>query len=255
MVALRSAAFMRSIGSSLPSKNISSNSSSCSAIASTSSLTPLHRDFFEFAFDVRRRRDRTEVVGVDDLLHREQIDDAEELVFRADRHLNRNRARAEALANFVDDVEEVRAHAVHLVDEDDARNFVLVGLAPDGLRLRLHGGNRIEQRDETVEHAQRAFDFDREVDVARRIDNVDTGIAPRRRGCGGRDRDAAFLFLDHPVHRRRTVVHFADLVHAAGVKQNALGAGGFSRIDVRGNTDVPSPLERILSCSHVLLLV
>ena len=43
------------------------------------------------------------VVGVDDLLHREEIDDAQELVFGADRHLNRDGARAEALANLVDD--------------------------------------------------------------------------------------------------------------------------------------------------------
>ena len=33
---------------------------------------------------------------------------------------------------FADAVEEVGAHAVHLVDEDDARDFVLIGLAPDG---------------------------------------------------------------------------------------------------------------------------
>ena len=76
-------------------------------------------------------------------------------------------------------VEEVGAHAVHLVDEDDARDFVLVGLAPDGLGLRLHRGDRVEQRDQAVEHAQRALDLDREVHVARRIDDVDTRVAPR----------------------------------------------------------------------------
>src|SRR2546430_8906447 len=32
---------------------------------------------------------------------------------------------------------EVRAHAVHFVHEDDARDVVAVGLAPDGLGLRL----------------------------------------------------------------------------------------------------------------------
>ena len=45
-----------------------------------------------------------------------------------------------------------------------------------------------------------------------------------RRGRGRGDRDAALLLLDHPVHRRGAVVHLAHLVHAPGVKQNALGA-------------------------------
>ena len=62
---------------------------------------------------------------------------------------------------------EVRADAVHLVDEGDARDAVLVGLAPDGLGLRLDAGDGVEQRDRAVEHAQRALDLDGEVDVAR----------------------------------------------------------------------------------------
>ena len=68
---------------------------------------------------------------------------------------------------------EVGADAVHLVGEDQARNLVAVGLAPHGLGLRLDAGDGIEQRDRAVEHAQRALDFDGEVDVARRVDDVD----------------------------------------------------------------------------------
>ena len=41
---------------------------------------------------------------------------------------------------------EVRADAVHLVDEADARHAVLVGLAPHRLRLRLDAGDRVEHR-------------------------------------------------------------------------------------------------------------
>ena len=42
------------------------------------------------------------------------------------------------------DVIEVRAHAVHLVDETNARNAILVGLAPHRFRLRLHAGDGVE---------------------------------------------------------------------------------------------------------------
>ena len=65
------------------------------------------------------------------------------------------------------------AGAVHLVDEADARHAVLVGLTPDRLRLRLDTGDGIEHDDAAVEHAQRALHLDGEVDVTRRVDDVD----------------------------------------------------------------------------------
>ncbi len=213
-------------------------------------LAPLHRELAQLAVDVFLRHRRSEVVGVDDLLHREEVDDALELVLGADRHLNRHRARAEPLANLFDDVEEVGADAVHLVDEDDARNLILVRLAPNRLGLRLHRGNRIEERDQAVEHAQRALDLDREVHVARRVDDVDARVAPGRRGRGRGDRDAALLLLNHPVHRRGAVVHLAHLVHASGEEQDAFGTGRLAGVDVRRNADIPRAFERIFPYSH-----
>jgi hypothetical protein len=55
--------------------------------------------------------------------------------------------------------------AVHLVDERETRHLVLVGLAPDGFGLRLHTADRAIDHARAVEHAHRALDFDREVDV------------------------------------------------------------------------------------------
>jgi hypothetical protein len=59
--------------------------------------------------------------------------------------------RAEAVDHRLHAAREVRADAVHLVDVRDARDLVLVGLAPDGLRLRLDAGDGVEQRDGAVE--------------------------------------------------------------------------------------------------------
>jgi hypothetical protein len=84
--------------------------------------------------------------------------------------------------DLVEGAFEVRADAIHLVDEADARHAVLVGLTPDGFRLRLDAGDRVEHRDRAVEHAQRPFDFCREVDVAWRVDDVDPVIAPETGG-------------------------------------------------------------------------
>ena len=73
----------------------------------------------------------------------------------------------QARHDHVDAAVELRADAVELVDEADARDVVPVGLAPDGLGLRLDAGDAVEHGDGAVEHAQRALDLDGEVDVAR----------------------------------------------------------------------------------------
>ena len=53
----------------------------------------------------------------------------------------------EALADLVEDVGEVGADDVHLVDEDQARHVVLVGLPPDRFRLGLDALLGVEDDD------------------------------------------------------------------------------------------------------------
>ena len=50
---------------------------------------------------------------------------------------------------------------------------VALHLPVDGDRLALHALARVEHEDRAVEHAQRALHLDGEVDVARRVDDVD----------------------------------------------------------------------------------
>ena len=85
----------------------------------------------------------------------------------------------ELLAQLLADAERVRARAVELVDERDARHLVAAHLAVDGDRLRLHAGDAAQHQDRAVEHAQRALDLDGEVDVARGVDDVDVVPWPR----------------------------------------------------------------------------
>src|SRR6185503_9884103 len=145
-----------------------------------------------------------------------------ELVFGADRQLNRDRVAFELAGNLRERFLEVRADAVHLVDEADPRHTVLVGLAPHGFRLRLDARDRIEHGDRAVEHAQRALDFNGEVDVAGRVDDVDAMVAPEARRRGGGDGDAALLLLLHPVHHGGAFVDFADLVRNTRIEENSL---------------------------------
>ncbi len=64
-------------------------------------------------------------------------------------------------------------HAVKFIDKTNARHFIIVRIAPVRFRLRFDAGDAVEDDDRAVENAQRALHFDREVDVARRVDQVD----------------------------------------------------------------------------------
>jgi len=130
----------------------------------------------------------------------------------------------------------------------EPRHVVLVRLAPHGLGLWFYAGHGVEHGDGAVEHTQRTFDLDGEVDVARRVDDVDLTIAPLGRRRGGRDRDAALLFLHHVVHDRGALVDLTDLVRAAGVVEDAFGRGRLARVDVGHDPDVAGLLERECTC-------
>ena len=92
-----------------------------------------------------------------------------------------NGVGAEALLHGAHGEVEVRADLVHLVDEADARDVVLVGLPPDLLGLRLDAFLAVEHGDGTVEHPQVALHLDGEVDVPGGVDDVDLVVVPERR--------------------------------------------------------------------------
>ena len=190
------------------------------------------------------------LVMPDQRLHLDDVDDALEFGFGADRPGDDHRAGAQAVDHHVDAALEVGAGAVHLVDEADARHVILVGLAPDGFGLGLDAGDGVEHGDRAVQHAHGTFHFDGEVDMAGRVDDVDAVVFPEagRRGRG--DGDAAFLFLLHEVHGGGAVMDFADLVALAGVIENALGRRRLAGIDMRGNADIAIHVERG-GASHV----
>src|SRR5204863_95283 len=135
------------------------------------------------------------------------------------------------------------------------RPLVLVGLPPHGFRLRLHAADRAVDHACAIEHAHRALDLDREVDVARRVDDVDPVLGmvvvhpfPETGGRGRRDRDAALALLLHPVHDGRAVVHFAYLVRDARVEKDAFGGRGLAGINVGTDADVAIPVDGRRTC-------
>ena len=154
--------------------------------------------------------------------------------------------------DLVNHRKKVRAGAVHLVYEADARDIVFGGLVPDCLGLRFHAADRAEEPDCAVQDAQRALDLHSEVHVAGSVDDVDHVLVPDAgRGCA-LDGDAALTLLRHEIHRCRAIVRLTQLVSAPCIIENTLRAGRFSRIDMRHNTNVADFVQRhcaIHSCS------
>jgi len=104
---------------------------------------------------------------------------------------------------------EVASDAVHLVDEDELGHAELVGLFPDSLALSLHAVDAIDDDDCSVEDAERAFDFEVEVDVSGRVDEVELVAFPVEGDAGRADGDASLAFFLHVVHDGVAVVHLS----------------------------------------------
>jgi hypothetical protein len=183
-------------------------------------------------------------VAPDERPHLEQVDDAGVVALGTDGELHDCSRRREAILDAVERLEEVRAQAVHLVDEADARDAVLVGLAPHGLGLRLDAGYAVENGDGSVENAQGPLDLDGEVDVAGCVDDVDGVVVPLTGGGSRRDGDAPLLLLSHPVHGGGALVDLADLVVLARVVEDPLRRRGLARVDVGHDPDVAGSVER-----------
>ena len=179
----------------------------------------------------------------DEGVHLDQINDADELGLGTDGELDHSRIAAEPVLDGVQYVVEVRAGAVHLVDEAHAGHLVLVGLAPHGLRLGLDPGHAIEHCNCTVQHPQRTLHLDREVHVTWRVDDVDAVVAPETTGGGGGNGDAPLLLLLHPVHGGCAVMDLTDLVVHTGVVEDPFGRRGLARVDMGHDPDVAGLLE------------
>ena len=189
-------------------------------------------------------------------LHLEQIDNASErrraILDRtaADGDGNGDGLTFEAFLDFLEHVGKVGADDVHFVDKDETGYVVLVGLPPDGFRLRLDALLGVEDHDAAVQDAQGAFDLRGEIDVARGIDEVDGAVAPGERDTGAIDGDAAFLLFLVVVGLGRAGIDSAQAIRGAGIIEDMLGGRRLAGIDVRNDAEVADLGQVIASGGH-----
>ncbi len=197
------------------------------------------------------------------------VNDAGEFVFGPDGEENRERIRLELGAHVVQGIVKVRAGAIHFVDERNPRYLVFGRLSPDGFRLRLYAGDTTEHSDRTIKHTHGTLHLRREVHVTGSVNDVDamryvieclvdpvfagldTFLRPKAGDRRRRNRDAAFAFLLHPIRNRIAIIHVANFVDQARVKENALGGGRLAGVNMRGDADVARALERVLAVRRV----
>ena len=198
-------------------------------------------------------------------LHLDQVDDPGKAVgvrgrSCPDRNLQRHRVRPQPADNLVERPLKVGPDPIHLVDEADARNAVLVGLPPDGFALGFDPLHGAENDQRPVQHPQAPLDLGRKIDVPRRVDDVDRVLGDAGRlvlpaaGNGGRvDRDPALRLFRVEVGDRRAVVDFAHLVGKAGVVEDPLGRRGLAGIDMSHDADIADSLGHHAKWANALL--
>ena len=75
------------------------------------------------------------------------------------------------------------------------------------------------------------------------VDDIDAVILPAGGDGRSSDGDAPFPLLGHPVGHGRAVVHLTHLVNDARIEQDPFGGGGFTRVDVGGDTDISDAFQ------------
>ena len=157
---------------------------------------------------------------------------------------------------------EVCALTIHLVDEGKAGNLIFRRLTPNCLGLWLYTAHSAVNHTRAIEHPHRTLYFNRKVYVTRCINNVNSMLGKilchalpeacrsRRRNC-----DTAFLFLLHPIHCRRAIMDFANLVIDTRIEQNTLCSRSFPGINMRGNADIAITLDWSFSGHLITYLI
>jgi hypothetical protein len=158
------------------------------------------------------------------------------------RDLDGERVSIESRTDFIEDSVEIGSLSIELVDENDARDTVFVGLSPDRFALGFDPFTGAENDDCTVEYSEAPFDFRGKIDVAGCVEQIDGTFLPAKRDTRSEYRDASLLLLGIIIGFGRTGVDGPSSVLGAAHVEHLLGNGRLARIDVSNDTDVANRL-------------
>ena len=141
---------------------------------------------------------------------------------------------------------DVGVRQIDLVDHRDDRQALLVGEVDVGHRLRLDALGRVDDQQRAFAGREAARDFIGEIDVARRVEQVEPVFLPVLRRVTHRhrvrlDRDPA-LALE--IHRVEELVLLLAVVDRAGALEQPIRQGRLAVIDVRDDAEIAGQLDR-----------
>ena len=157
----------------------------------------------------------------------QEVHDALEAGFVADRRLNRNRPRGE-LFETIDCLPEVGVLLVHFVDDDERGEILRAQLLPGELGANHHARARTHHQQGALGRAERAMDLTHEVLETRRVHQVDLVVVPGQVRDGGADRDLSLGLLGLEVERRVAGVRTSESVDRATGKEHRLSQAGLA---------------------------
>ena len=184
-----------------------------------------------------------------------RCDDRFENLRHAGAHLGAGEQRVVAVE--ADDVRDLaarlfrlRARQVDLVDDRDDLEVVLDREVGVGQRLRLDALRRVDQQQRAFAGGERPRHLVREVDVSRRVDQIEDVLLAVVRGVVQADRmrldgDAALALEIHRVEDLR--FHLARL-QRAGQLEKAVGQRRLAVIDVRDDREIADVYLRVHVC-------
>ena len=175
-------------------------------------------------------------------VHLQEIDDALECRFLADRQLDGHDARAKAHAQLIDDAMEIRVLAIHLVEEEHARQFLLLREVPELLCLDLDARMRRDDDDGGVSRIHGLDGLTDEIGIPRRVEEVQLAVAP----FAGRElrlhRQMALLFLRAGIEQARAVIDAAAALRRARVEEGIVEKARLAAVAVPEKDDIPEIL-------------
>jgi hypothetical protein len=139
------------------------------------------------------RRDRGGLLAVTQAcLHGKKVDHALEVGMLPDRKLHRHKGHlGRQSPDGFQGAGEAGVFAVHLADDDEARQPKSVAVVPNDLRPDLDASDGVDQHQRPFHHAQGRDRFADEIGVARRIEQVDLHVPVLERHDSGGKREAA----------------------------------------------------------------
>ena len=185
----------------------------------------------------------------------QQIDDALEGILCADWELHSNSFGMKTGVDGLYCMQEICTYCIHLVDECNTGNMVVVCLSPNGFRLGLNAVFSTEYSYGAIQYAQGTFNFYSEVYVPWGIDDVDTIAFPVAGGSSRCNGNTAFLFLSHPVHGSSAIMNFADLMVYTGIIQDSFRGCCLTCINVCHDADVSCFFKRKFSAHDCFSLL